>query len=264
MRARRSHAELDRLLDRLVSQTPGGQDPEATGDLAPFLHPARVARATLVQRLPEDVRRAHLVALRQDRVRNVVVPAARPRFRVARIAIVAAIVAVLGCGSALAASANALPGDPLYGVKRAAERISLAMHRDPVGRSALHLEFAENRSQEVQELLAAGRSPSEALEALQDELDAAEADALNAQALGRDVDALLAHVQAMFDKHITVLTGVLDQVGSDQAKEAIQRAIDRANDHQANVRGKSGEHKPEEPGKPTGSPGKSGDAPGKP
>jgi len=260
MRARRSHAELDRLLDRLVA----GQDPEATGDHASFLHPARVARATLVRSLPEDVQRAHVAALRADRARNVVLPApARPRFRVARIAIVAAIVAVLGCGSALAASAEALPGDPLYGLKRAAERVSLAMHRDPLGKAALHLQFAENRLEELQALRAQGEDVSALTQDLEEELEGAEHDALNAQALGRDVDALLAHVQAMFDKHIGVLTGVLDQVGSDQARDAIQRAIDRANEHQANVRGKSGEHKPEDPGKPTDA-GSRGGTPGKP
>ena len=260
MRARRSHAELDRLLDRLVA----GRAPEATGDHAPLLHPARVARAAFVRQVPEEVARGHLAAFRADRARSVVVAVGRPRFRVARIAIVAAIVAVLACGSALAASASALPGDPLYGVKRAAERISLAMHRDPVGRAALHLQFAENRAGEVTDLLASGRIASEAAEALEEELEAAKADALSAQALGRDVDALLAHVQAMFDKHIGVLTGVLDQVGSQKAKDAIQRAIDRAKEHQANVRGKSGDHKPEDPGKPTEAPGNRGSAPGRP
>lgn len=261
MRARRSHAELDRLLDRLVA----GQGPEATGDHAPLLHPARVARATLVQSLPEDVQGAHLAALRADRARSVVVSVpARPRFRVARIAIVAAIVAVLGCGSAVAASAEALPGDPLYGLKRAAERISLAMHRDPTGKAALHLQFAQERLDEIAALRAAGEDASGLVDDLEEELNAAEHDALNAQALGRDVEALLAHVQAMFDKHIGVLTGVLEKVGSDQAKEAIQRAIDRANEHKANVRGKSGEHKPEDPGKPTENPGKSGGTQGRP
>ncbi len=257
MRARRSHAQLDRLLDRLVA----GEGPEATGDLAPLLHPAQVARATLVRQVPENVRSAHLAALRADRARNIVVPVrgARARFRPARIAMVAAIVAVLGCGSAVAASANALPGDALYGIKIATEKVSLAMHRDPVGRAALHLQFASTRAQEVQELLAAGRSPSKALEALEDELAAAEEEALNGRALGRDVDALLAHVQAMYDKHIAVLTGVLDQVGSDQAKAAIQRAIDRANEHKANVH----KGKPDDPGKP-GDPGNSGGAPGRP
>src|SRR5687767_15440835 len=192
MRTRRSHAELDRLLDRLWA----GEAPEATGDLAPLLHPAQVARAAFVRSVPADVVRAHIAALRADRARNVVVPVrAQVRFRAARIAMVAAIVAVLGCGGAVAASASALPGDALYGIKRATERVSLAMHRDPVGRAALHLQFASTRAQEVQELLAAGRSPSKTIQALEEELEAAEADALNAQALGRDVDALLAHVE---------------------------------------------------------------------
>src|SRR5438093_2730108 len=141
MRNRRREA-LDRLLDRLVSDTPGaGGEPEATGDLAPLLHPARVARAALVHMTPDGVAAEHLDTLRDDRARNIVVmPPERPRgTRIKRVALVAVAGLLVLAGGAVAASANTLPGDAIYGVKRAVERISLAMHRDPVGRSALHL-----------------------------------------------------------------------------------------------------------------------------
>lgn len=264
MPTRRHATELDRLLDRLVA----GGEPEATGDLAPFLHPARVARATLVRRVPEGVAREHLAAFRADRARNVVVSIAPPRragLRAARLAVIAAVVVVLGCGSAVAASARALPGDAFYGVKRATERISLWMERDPADKARKHLEFAGVRLDEIQALRAAGLDVTDTVGALEEELEGAEQDALHAQALGQDAEALLAHVQEMISKHIAVLERVLGKVGSEQAEEAIQRAIDRAKEHEAKVqRGRSGERgKPDDAGKPTSNPGKGGNAPGR-
>ena len=235
--------DLDRLLDRVSAD---GQS-EATGDLAPLLHAARVARASLIRSLRPTVAQMQLNALRADRAQNIVLIPSRSRrgFRVAAIGLVAAIVLTMGAGSAIAASAGAIPGDPLYGLKRAVERVSLAMHRDPAGRAALHLQFAEERLEEVEALIAAHKDLSSTLDALDDELNAAESDALTAQALGRDADALLAHVQDMIAKHLTVLNGVLATV-PDQAKDAIQRAIDNAGKAAAKVQHgreqNSGEH----------------------
>ncbi len=259
MSARRRAAELDRLLDRLNA----GEEPEATGDLAPYLHPAQVARTTFVRSMDPGVARAQLAELRTERARNVV---AAPRLRrrgtrLVAVALVAAIALMLGAGSAVAASSDALPGDPLYGFKRAVERVSLALHRDEPGRAALHLQFASNRLGEIEALVAAGGDPGDTIDALNAELNAAESDALNAVALGKDSDALLAHVQAMIAQHIAVLNVVLGRV-PDQAKDAIQRAIDNAQKAQDKVQhgrtdnpGQGGDH-----GKPA-SPGKSGDAP---
>ena len=252
--------DLDRLLDGLTA----GGEPVANGDLAPFLHPARAARATLSRSLPSEVAHDHLVALRTDRASNVViVPAVRHRgVRMGAISLVTGIALVLGAGSAVAASASALPGDALYGVKRAAERISLAMHRDPVGRIALQLQHASIRLSEVEALIAAGGDPSEAIEGLEDALDGAELDALNAIALGKDSEALLAHVQEMISKHISVLNDVLGKV-PDQAKDAIQNAIDNAEKAKANVqRGKDKSQGNPAGGPPTSPPGNSGNAPG--
>jgi uncharacterized protein DUF5667 len=250
-------ADLDRLLDRLAA----GEEPEATGDLAPFLHPARVARAAFVRSVPAEVAREHLAELRADRARNVVaMPVVRrsPLTRLAAVAVLGVMVLVLGAGSAIAASSGALPGDPLYGVKRTVERVSLAMHRDPVGRAALHLQFADTRLHEVSALVLAGKDPDDLIDDLEAELNGAEHDALDAVALGLDAEALLAHVREMIAKHISVLNGVLGKV-PDQAKDAIQHAIDNANKAQENVqhgRGQDNDRKPETPGKPTDTPAK--------
>jgi hypothetical protein len=195
-------------------------------------------------------------------MRNVVVAPRLRRpigLRVAAASLVAGILLVLGAGGAVAASANALPGESLYGVKRAVERVSLAMHRDPLGRGGLQLQFAETRLSEIQALLAAGRDPSEAVDGLDEALAGAQREALHAVALGKDADALLAHVQAMIAKHINVLEGVLAKV-PDQAKDAIQQAIDNANKAKAKVQ--QGQGKPDDPGPPSEPPGNSGTPPG--
>ena len=252
MGIRRNPANLDRLLDRLGA----GEEPEVTGDLAPFLHPAQVARAAFVRSVPEDVAREQLAALRVERARNVAtLPRVRrsPALRLASASVLAAMLLVIGAGSAIAASSSALPGDPLYGVKRAVERISLAMHRDPVGRSALHLQFADTRLHEVSALVLAGKDPAGLVDDLEAELTGAEEDALQAVALGQDSEALLAHVREMIAKHITVLNGILAKV-PDQAKDSIQHAIDNAKNADANVQrgrnnaGNGKTNKPADPG----------------
>ena len=262
MGTRGNPADLDRLLDRLGA----GEEPGATGDLAPFLHPAQVARAALVRSLDREVAAEQLAALRIERARGAVVapPVRRRGTRAAVAAVLTALLLVLGAGSAIAASGDALPGDPLYGVKRAVERISLAMHRDPVGRTALHLRFADIRLHEVAVLVAEGKDVSDVVGALEAELEGAEQDALHALALGQDADALLAHVREMIAKHIGVLNTVLGKV-PDQAKDAVQRAITNATKAQDNVQqGRINEKANPQPsghGKPTAPPGKGKGAP---
>jgi uncharacterized protein DUF5667 len=257
MNVRRQRNDLDRILNRLIA----GGDPEATGDLAPLLHPARVARATLVRDIPPAVAAHHLARLRLDRSRNLVVAPAfgRRRMRPAAIGLVALLIFVLTAGSMVAASAAAIPGDTLYGVKRAVERASLGMHRDPYGRAALRLRFAATRLDEIKALIAAGRDPATLLDDLDEELSAAEGEALGGVALGRSSAELLAHVQHMISKHIAVLTDVLGKVPA-QAQDAIQRAIDNAEKSQQNVQqGREAKEK----GKPSTPPGRSGSAPGR-
>lgn len=253
---RSSRNELDRLLDRLGAD----DEPGAPQTLTPLLHQARVARAMLAGSVPAPVAREHLATLRVDRVRNLVIePHVRRRgLRLTAVSLVAGVALLLGANGAVAASASALPGDALYGVKRAVERVSLAMHRDAAGRAGLHLKFAATRVSEVEALVASGGVASEALDGLSASLAGAEEEASEALALGQDSGALLAHVQEMISKHIAVLTDVLAKV-PDQAKGAIQQAIDNAQN--AKAKAQQGHDKPST-GKPTTPPGKGGNAPG--
>jgi hypothetical protein len=261
-------ADLDRLLDRFVA----GEEPETTGDLAPLLHPAQVASVAFFRSLDPAVAEKHLAALRADRARNVMVlpPLRRPRLRLAVAGLIGAAFLVFGAGSAVAISSGAVPGDPLYGVKRAVERISLAMHRDPAGRASLHLKFAESRLQELAAMAAAGRDTTEVASDLDDELEDAEVEALHANGLGHHAEALLVRVQAMISKHVAILTDVLNKV-PDKAKGAIRHAISNAEKARSKVqhgrsqgsdRGNSGGTGGN--GKPASTPGKKGSPSGRP
>jgi uncharacterized protein DUF5667 len=266
-RSRRN--QLDDALDRLVA----GEEPRPSdqpslgqrglGDLAPFLHPARAVKAAMTQKVDPRVASAHLEALRGDRGLTVVLapPMRRRGTRFAAMALVGAIFLTLGAGSAVAASSGALPGDPLYGLKRAVERISLAMHRDAGSRASLCLEFAQTRLEEVQTLVGSGQDASGIVADFQHDVACAESEAEHAVALGQDGDALLAHVQEMISKHVDVLNTVLGKV-SDQARDAIQRAIDNAKkaqdkvtDARSHTRGGGQVNRPATP------PGKGGNAP---
>jgi len=77
----------------------------------------------------------------------------RPLMTFASLALALVVVA----GGAVAASASALPGDPLYSVKRAVESTRLSLASDATGRGALAAQFEQERIREISALLDAGR-----------------------------------------------------------------------------------------------------------
>jgi hypothetical protein len=78
-----------------------------------------------------------------------------PRFATGFVA--AGLVAIVLSTGAVAASGSALPGDPLYGVKRTVENVRLSTAGSPVVRDELQREFEQRRRAEANELLDAGR-----------------------------------------------------------------------------------------------------------
>lgn len=72
----------------------------------------------------------------------------------------AAAVLVLLLGLTVWLSGNALPGDALYGVKRASENVELSVTRGDTARGTKYLEFAANRAAETAKLI--GRSTAAA------------------------------------------------------------------------------------------------------
>jgi hypothetical protein len=139
-----------------------------------------VAVAAAMQATPAVVPRADFAAeLRAELVaaahRELSLPpsgdpasrATRPqRSRYRRMGLAAAtgaFVVVGGTTGIASASADALPGDLLYPVKRGVEQIDLALTTDPTERGRLELELADTRLEEVSLLLESDDPVAEAL-----------------------------------------------------------------------------------------------------
>lgn len=88
----------------------------------------------------------------------------RRRFAMVGAAAMVALVAIATAGNY--ASRNALPGDALYGVKRASEDTGLAFTFDDAERAQRHLALATTRLDEVEQLVQAGAGATSADPAL--------------------------------------------------------------------------------------------------
>lgn len=74
-----------------------------------------------------------------------------------RATALALLVFIIGSGFAIGASAQSLPGEALYPVKRAWEGTQLTLTFDPQARQDLETQFQTQRYQEIQRLIAAGQ-----------------------------------------------------------------------------------------------------------
>lgn len=249
----REYDALDEALDRLVL----GEPAHAPAALEPLLQTARAAREVFSIEVPGHVAQAHLVALAGART----IDPQRSRRRLIVTVLAAAIAVLLLSGSAVAASAGALPGQLLYPVKRAVEKIDLALHGDPASRARLHLQFAERRLDELSTLLELRRSGQNvdiggAMSAYQAEISAVQS-AVDDASPSAQLEALLGHVQDELAGHVAVLEQLRDNVVPPQARDAIQNAIDRAETARTNVmHGRTGGGKPA--GTPSSRPSTSG------
>ena len=88
-------------------------------------------------------------------------PVRRWRPRTADLVAAALFLFLLLSGLTLVLSRNALPGDPLYTVKRAGETASLSLTFGDQAKAQKHLEFATNRVTELGELAAEGASEAD-------------------------------------------------------------------------------------------------------
>jgi hypothetical protein len=102
--------------------------------------------------------RERIVAMAQAMRRRRRVAPLRSFPRVALAGLAAILAAFLGLGGLLAASAQSLPGDTLYPIKRAGESVSLELSASAASRQALQDGFSQRRSSEVLSLLDLSRS----------------------------------------------------------------------------------------------------------
>lgn len=130
---------MDRLVDDLVAGA-------GLTIRDPLAEAAWQVRALATEPLPPATRERHLAHIRQA-----LAPPLRQRrfagFRRRVAVIAAAVTATLTFtgGATYAAAQQALPGDALYGVKRATERLALAVEQDPDEDAKLLVRFAQRR-----------------------------------------------------------------------------------------------------------------------
>ena len=145
-----------------------------------------------------------------------------------RPALAAAAVLVLVAAGATSAAASSLPGDALYGLKRATEDVRLALTIDDVARTQLLSELTDRRLEELAEI--AKRRPASAPTATQEYADAVNnfANALDELRSADSEDkrsAAQSLAAATRAKHKAVLDAVKEQLPAD-AQAGVQKVND--------------------------------------
>lgn len=220
-------AQVERFAAAWTAVTSGTPLPDVLAELADDAELAALVRlaAKASAILPATVGEA--TRARQAAVLRALVPAGRPTTdgsiwtrrlggrRQLLLRLTAAVLAVaLGLGSSVVVSADDVPGDALYGVKRAAESARMALIFDPGRRAAFHLELAEVRIAEIRALINRGRNPSaRVVESLIAQLSSAERDAVSAQDR-----ALIEHVRLAREAAARSLGELAGQAPSEAAR----------------------------------------------
>lgn len=212
----------------------------------------------LEKRLVEKARalqRARRRAL-WDRYLTPIFSPGRARRWAAALAVILALV-LASAGTAIAAQSS-IPGDPLYPVKRVTERLGLLVVRDPPGKTHLRLEFARRRTEEIEALDNRGEEVEESiLVELATETEETLEEIEVAPEGNRET--LFEKMVDLTERQQEVLERVRGRVVSEQAKFALERALEasrRGHERAAEAIGRGrpevppGQEKKEEPGPP--------------
>jgi hypothetical protein len=160
----------------------------------------------------------------------------KPRFVrrfVLRPALVMGLLLVLAAPAALALSARAVPGDPLYSTKLALEQARLAIANDPAKEVDLNVEFAQRRVEELSALTKEGL-PAQAVGPVLDKLEEHQKDAAAGVATlrseGRTVGPLEERVAVSLQQSKRRLTTIRTEMGcstdGDRRCKVIAVAVD--------------------------------------
>lgn len=147
--------------------------PDLADELRPLLLAAQAARPAEPLRVPrqsETASRARLLARAQALRR------ARPAgpwwgqlwgtLRPAALGLTILLAGIFSTAGLVSASAQSVPGDVLYGVKRAAETVQLSLTLNPAARASLEAEFDRRRLSEAEWVAAQGRAVAVMFEGL--------------------------------------------------------------------------------------------------
>lgn len=144
------------------------------------------------------------------------------------IALVIALTGAAGAGAAVA-SQDALPGDALYPVKTALERVQVSIAATEEAKAEAHLGLAAKRFAEVEKATKAGRPDvaAQAGEGLQRQITDAADSVDQAAASGKDVSSLVARLQENLQRLRERLGDVRDRA-PDAAEATLTRVAESA------------------------------------
>lgn len=168
------------------------------------------------------------------------------KLRPVQVILAAVLALVMVTGGVAYASNGAAPGDRLYGLDRAMERLHLQMTPNVEDAIALRLKFAEERLKEVEDRIAANDmdDAQEAIGQYQFEIEGLAELVRSSEAIDDLEKAEL--IDAALNKNTEVLLRILEQV-PEQAREAIQNVIEKNDTIRSNYKDHG---KPDKPGKP--------------
>lgn len=172
---------LDECLERLLVEGRSVEEclagyPQQAAALEPLLKTAAAARRSLAfkpgHRFKTETRRrllTMLVEMKEKKAGRRVpfLAKLRPRWAAAVISVVLAL--LLTGGGLAAASGGSMPGDTLYPVKLAVERVMLQLTFSPLDKAELYAELADRRVTEIVYL--AERGEAQQIEAATERLD---------------------------------------------------------------------------------------------
>jgi hypothetical protein len=145
-----SDDELDHELDDELDEVLDGRTGQYADELEPMVAAARLLSAAMTaHELGPEVAARH-IQMALTRVEHL--PAGRRWRASARVAVTLLLAATFLLGMAVMASANALPGQVLYPVKRTVEQVQLAMATSPSAKAETHLRLAQTRLTELRAL----------------------------------------------------------------------------------------------------------------
>ncbi len=149
----------------------------------------------------------------------------RPSFALASLLLAFAL--ITSSVGVVYASGEALPGDPLYRVKRSVEEVRLALSQSARGDANLLADFTDERLSELEALAATGRDENlaEAVDNYRNSVERLMSLVDASKASGSSVS--LVDFQSLLDQHIRTLERVQGQVPQ-PAQEAIKSAIERS------------------------------------
>ncbi|MDQ4130816.1 MAG: DUF5667 domain-containing protein, partial [Actinomycetota bacterium] len=139
-----SEEAVERLIEALVRG-------EVVTEDDPLVGVATAVRRLASEPLPPETRARHLAAIHGSSPPLPARPRLPLRARFAAWATGLTAAATMASGAVVAAADPAAPGDRLYGIDRAVERVLLLLETDPDGDARLRLRFAEERVLELKE-----------------------------------------------------------------------------------------------------------------